>query len=230
MPYFPPGRVLAIEDLENMEISIPIRHRTEDNAQGNTQGNAQGIPEQSNNAQISAEQYLRIKTRRRRYLDLHPEYFSHELELADVLLYDHYIRRFYTPAESAAADVAKGFADALEADLWRAEAKVEAVENPNPNHDFVYYRQTNGVIVSVDKGEEEMDREEAKEAWRFEMKWRFIRGEDDQFNYKTVDENVAYDDPEEERELQDAYLDAADDDTEMGDNVELTGETGIMDY
>ncbi|KAF2492789.1 hypothetical protein BU16DRAFT_90857 [Lophium mytilinum] len=226
MPYFPPGRVLAVENMENMEnmeISLPMRPRAESNAQGN--------PEQSNNTQISAQQYLRLKTRRRRYLDLNPAYFNHELELADVLLYDHLIRRFYTPAENVAADTAKGFADALEADLLRSEAKAEAVKNPNPKHDFVYYRQTNGVIVSADKGEE-MDQEEALEAWRFEMRWRFIRGEDDQFNYKTVDENPAYDDPEAEREMQDAYLDAPDDDLDMGVDMdaELTGETGILDY
>ncbi|KAJ9132378.1 hypothetical protein NKR23_g11316 [Pleurostoma richardsiae] len=69
---------------------------------------------------------VRIKNRRREYLDRHPEYFnSTEHELADPLLYDALIRRFQTPAEREAESKAKGYSGVLETSLLRGEARLE---------------------------------------------------------------------------------------------------------
>jgi hypothetical protein len=57
---------------------------------------------------------VRVKNRRKRYLDLNPSYFtSPNLELADPLLYDRLIRRFQTAAEREADGRAKGFSGVL---------------------------------------------------------------------------------------------------------------------
>ena len=61
------------------------------------------------------------------------------------------------------------------------------------------------------------------------MTQRFLRGDDKHFNYKSVDDNPRYDDPEEERDIEDAYFDSMEpyfSDSER----ELEGQTGIQDY
>ena len=77
-----------------------------------------------------------------------------------------------------------------------------------------------------------MTKEEGKAWWVDQMTQRFLGGADDDFEYKTVDENVKYDD-ERERDLQDAYFDSMESDFDSdgeGKEKVLTGETGIQDY
>ncbi|KAF2482752.1 coiled-coil domain-containing protein-domain-containing protein, partial [Neohortaea acidophila] len=114
----------------------------------------------------------RIKNRRQRYLDLHPEYFKESsLELADPLLYDRLIRRFQTAAERESEGRLRGYSGILEANLVRSEAKLEALDHPDPNNPLIYRWSK----------------------WEEIMGLRFLRGDDADFDYATVDENDEYD-------------------------------------
>ncbi|KAF2745557.1 hypothetical protein M011DRAFT_372190, partial [Sporormia fimetaria CBS 119925] len=177
---------------------------------------------------------LRAKNRRKRYLELNPSYFtSTTLELADPLLYDRTIRRFQTAAEREAEGRSKGFSGVMATDLWRAEAKKQALQEPHPHSLFTYSRGPGGEILEEDKDEVPMTKEEGKEWWVDEMTQRFLRGEDRDFDYREVDGNWRYDDPEEERDIQEAYFESMESDFDTdgeGKEKVLTGETGVQDY
>ncbi|KAF2279582.1 uncharacterized protein EI97DRAFT_370808 [Westerdykella ornata] len=179
-------------------------------------------------------QRLVAKNRRKRYLELHPEYFEDSsLELADPLLYDRLIRRFQTAAEREAEAQRKGFSGVLATDLWRAEAKKDALAHPNPNSLFSYSRGPRGEIVEEDKDERPLTKEEGKAWWVDEMTQRFLSGEDTDFDYKVVDGSEKYDDPEEERDIQEAWFESMESDFDTdgeGKEKVLTGQTGIQDY
>ena len=169
---------------------------------------------------------LAAKNRRKRYLEVHPEYFSDSsLELADPLLYDRLIRRFQTAAEREAEGKRKGFSGQMATDLWRAEAKKDAL--------FTYNRGPQGQIVEEDKDDIPMTKEEGRAWWVDEMTQRFLGGADEDFEYSKVDGNVKYDPPEQERDLQDAWFESMESDFDSdgeGKEKVLTGETGIQDY
>lgn len=177
---------------------------------------------------------LKAKNRRKRYLEVHPEYFDdYSLELADPLLYDRLIRRFQTAAEREAEGRRKGFSGQMATDLWRAEAKKDALSHPNPHSLFTYSRGPNGEIREEDKDEVPMSKEEGRAWWVDEMTQRFLRGDDDDFDYNAVDGNDKFDDPEEERDIQDAYFDSMESDFDSdgeGKEKVLQGETGIQDF
>jgi hypothetical protein len=120
----------------------------------------------------------------------------------------------------------------MSTDLWRAEAKKDALKHTDPNSLFTYTRGPQGQIVEEDKDEVPMTKEEGKAWWIDEMTQRFLSGADDDFEYKTVDGNDTYDD-EKERDIQDAYFDSMESDFDSdgeGKEKVLTGETGILDY
>ncbi|KAF2714446.1 hypothetical protein K504DRAFT_334450, partial [Pleomassaria siparia CBS 279.74] len=179
---------------------------------------------------------LIAKNRRKRYLELHPDYFTDSsLELADPLLYDRLIRRFQTASEREDEGRRKGFSGQMSTDVWRAEAKKDALSQPNPDSLFVYNRGPRGEILEEDQDEVPMNKEEGRAWWVDEMTQRFLRGDDDDFDYKKVDLDYSgkYDDPEEERDIQDRYFDSMGSDWDSdGEGKEkiLTGETGIQDY
>ncbi|KAJ5406232.1 hypothetical protein N7465_007516 [Penicillium sp. CMV-2018d] len=174
-----------------------------------------------------------VKNRRKRYLDLHPEYFSAGLELADPLLYDRLIRRFQTTQEREAEGRAKGFSGVLETDLLRSEAKIDAISHPDPNAMMSYTRGPDGEILAEDRDEIPPNKEEGERLWRWEMGLRFMQGNDSDFDYKTVDENDDYDDHTDE---QDQYFEDEEPewvvDGTRGDDARpnLQGETGIQDF
>ncbi|KAJ5908135.1 hypothetical protein N7495_000817 [Penicillium taxi] len=168
---------------------------------------------------------VQSKNRRRRYLDLHPEYFSAELELADPLLYDRLIRRFLTPQEREAQGRERGFSGVLQADLMRSEAKMEALAQPDPRSMFSYTRGPNGEILAEDRDDIPSSKEEGQKRWQWEMSLRFIRGDDSDFEYKTVDQNDEYDDWSMH---QDKYFD--EEEPEVDEDSQLEGETGIQDF
>ncbi|KAJ5709119.1 hypothetical protein N7493_010453 [Penicillium malachiteum] len=176
---------------------------------------------------------IQMKNRRKRYLDLHPEYFSAELELADPLLYDRLIRRFQSPQEREAQGREKGFSGVLQADLLRSEAKMDALAHPDPSSMMSYTRGPNGEILAEDRDDIPSSKEDGEKQWQWEMRLRFMRGDDDDFDYKTVDDNEDYDDRSEE---QDEYFDAEEPewvvDDLRGENAraQLQGETGIQDF
>jgi hypothetical protein len=177
-------------------------------------------------------EWIRVKNRRKRYLDVHPDYFGASLELADPLLYDRLIRRFQTAAEREAEGKAKGYSGVLEADLVRSEAKLEALANPDPNATYSYKRGPSGEIFAEERDEIPPTKEEGRQRWRFEMEMRFLRGGDTDFDYTSVDENEEYDDlTEEERARQDDYF-REEEPTWVLDNGQLEpqGETGIQDF
>jgi hypothetical protein len=186
------------------------------------------------NSDDERRERLKAKNRRKRYLELHPEYFDDSsLELADPLLYDRLIRRFQTAAEREAEGRRKGFSGTMATDLWRVEAKKDALQRPNPHSLFAYSRGPNGEILAEDKDEKPLSKEEGKAWWVDEMTQRFLRGDDSDFDYKAVDTSWKYDDPEEERDIQEAYFESMDSDFDTdgeGKEKVLTGETGIQDY
>ncbi|KAG9532874.1 hypothetical protein KCU93_g519, partial [Aureobasidium melanogenum] len=175
---------------------------------------------------------IRVKTRRRRYLEEHGEYFdSPSLELADPLLYDRMVRRFQSAAERESDGRDKGYSGILEADLMRSEAKIEALNHPDPNSPLIYRRDASGAITVVEQDEEDRPKtkEEGLAKWREYVEMRFLRGEDQDFDYKLVDEDESYDDLEwERREREESYF--GQEEAEFVGEGEKQGETGIQDY
>lgn len=114
----------------------------------------------------------------------------------------------------------KGYAGVLEADLWRSEAKMEALrrdsaikparKTPLPvrglERDDMTGRQNKSDYREderinddgVDEGP--MDKEEGLQMWREEMEMRFLAGRDEDFEYTDVDAGQEDDGSEEERE------------------------------
>ncbi|KIW04481.1 uncharacterized protein PV09_04240 [Verruconis gallopava] len=174
---------------------------------------------------------VRVKNRRLRYLELHPEYFGPSLELADPLMYDRLIRRFQSSEEREAEGRKKGYSGILEADLWRAEARLDALHNPNSSSVFQYRRGANGEVLVEEQDDVPQSKEEGFRTWKYEMEMRFLRGDDDDFDYDAVDNNELFDDKaEEERVELDKYL--ADEEPEfiLEHGQEPQGETGIQDF
>jgi len=194
---------------------------------------------------------IRTKNRRKRYLDLHPEYFKQpHLELAgrhtfqishlrpsipihflDPLLYDRLIRRFQTAEEREKEGRERGYSGVLEANLVRSEAKLQALEHPDPNNPLVYGKASDGSINGVEQDERDRvrSREEGLERWVEVMELRFLRGDDQDFEYQDVDDNEQYDDQgEEERSKLDEYLQGESE--EFVGEGKPTGETGIQDF
>lgn len=204
---------------------------------------------------------LRIRNRRKRYLELHPEYFDNpSLELADPLAYDRLIRRFQTANEREEEGKRKGYSGVLEADLWRAEAKVEAVRSVKGKEEAKKAgeacnakaeqkgeeEEADEAIRAANKemedaAEESLSKAEGQEIWRREMELRFVSGDDGEFDYEgMVDGNEELDDRETaERERQDEWFDDEDaywieenvvDKNGGGGEVAVRGQTGVQDY
>ncbi|CAA9959259.1 hypothetical protein PTNB73_01386 [Pyrenophora teres f. teres] len=215
-------------------VKHPATHSTEDMDMDDDVDDTL-LREQMRQQQDDRAQRLQAKNRRKRYLEVHPEYFSDaSLELADPLLYDRLIRRFQSASEREAEGRKKGFSGQMSTDLWRAEAKKDALSQPDPNSLFTYSRGPQGEIVEEDKDDIPMTKEEGQAWWVDEMTQRFLRGDDDDFDYaKIVDGNAKYDDPEQERDLQEAYFESMESDFDSdgeGKEKVLVGETGIQDY
>ncbi|KAL8908381.1 MAG: hypothetical protein Q9171_005468 [Xanthocarpia ochracea] len=181
---------------------------------------------------------IRIKNRRKHFLDSNPGYFvSPSLELAgplapqNPLAYDRLIRRFQTAAEREADGKKKGYGGILEADLWRSEAKVDALsKNGNDGQEMSYGRNANGEIIAEEKDEVPTSKEEGERRWREQVELRFLRGEDADFNYRTVDGNDQYDAPEESRDIQDQWFEEEEEDSTARPHSTLEGQTGIQDF
>ncbi|KAL9122302.1 MAG: hypothetical protein Q9187_001150, partial [Circinaria calcarea] len=126
---------------------------------------------------------IKVKNRRMRYLNTHPEYFS-SLELVDPLAYDRLVRRFQTSAEREEEGRRKGYSGVLEADLWRSEAKMEALSNPSKTSLMTYRRGQDGEILAEEKDDVPINKEDGLRKWRKEMELRFLRGDDEDFEYR----------------------------------------------
>lgn len=156
-----------------------------------------------------------------------------ETTFLDPLLYDRLIRRFQTPQEREAQGREKGFSGVLQADMQRSEAKMDALANPDPNAMLSYTRGPDGEILAEDRDDIPASKEDGEKAWQWEMGLRFMRGDDDDFDYKAVDENDEYDDWTEE---QDKYFEDEEPEWVVGDahgddaQSRLQGETGVQDF
>ena len=79
------------------------------------------------------------------------------------------------------------------------------------------------------------DRIEGMRMWREEMEARFLRGEDEDFTYREVDENEEFDDWDAEQQDKEDIWFAEEDERWIGDGEaegakKPTGETGIQDF
>lgn len=98
---------------------------------------------------------------------------------------------------------------------------------------MIYHRAPDGSIISVEADAEDRaaDREEGLQRWREMMSQRFLRGEDEEFDYAgLVDGEDGYDDLDEERRqgLED-WLDGEEAEF-VGATGSPRGETGIQDF
>ncbi|KAK4561508.1 hypothetical protein LTR86_004826 [Recurvomyces mirabilis] len=177
------------------------------------------------NQERNEDQRIVIKNRRHRYLDLHPEYFhGSNLELA--------VRRFQSSAEREKEGKSRGYTGNLEADLVRSEAKLAALRDPDTQSTVVYQRAEDGSITGVeaDRSERAQSREEGRRRWEDIMGQRFVKGEDEEFEYADVDENEEYDDRGEiDRRALQRYLDT-EEEAFVGHGSKPEGETGIQDF
>ena len=147
------------------------------------------------------------------------------------------MRRFQTPAEREEEGKRKGYSGVLEADLWRSEAKIEALANTTDASVMMYKRGPDGEILAEERDEVPQTKEEGLQRWRKEMEIRFLGGKDEDFEYSMVDEGEEFDDrdieerEEEERwfeEEEPAWVDDSQDDRPR--ELQVQGETGVQDF
>ncbi len=113
----------------------------------------------------------------------------------------------------------------------RSEAKLYALAHPDPNSTFQYRRGPNGEILTEENDEIPQTKEEGLARCKWEMELRFVRGDDHDFDYPSVDDNEEWDDKlQEERDRQDAYFAKEEPSWELEDGRTIQGETGIQDY
>ena len=154
------------------------------------------------------------------------------------MAYDRLIRRFQTTSEREAEGRKKGYSGVLEADLWRSEAKIDALANPDHAALMRYRRDASGEIVAEEKDEVPRNKEEGMQRWRKEMEMVFLRGDDPEFDYTTVDTSEIYDQKGvEEQEEEERYFDEeepmwveTDRKRDDSEGPHLTGQTGIQDF
>jgi hypothetical protein len=205
-----------------------LPHSTPDMSVSNTSPNGKK-PSKNNIMEPSVvAANVQTKNRRKRYLDQNPEYFNSTLELADPLLYDRLVRRFQSTKEREEEGKRKGFSGILHTDIARSEARLEALKNPDSRSLFSYKRGPNGEILEEERDEIPTTKEEGWQRWKYEMEMRFLRGDDYDFDYKTVDENEEWDDrAEEDREKLDEYLEGEEPEWLQGSPK---AETGLQDF
>lgn len=110
---------------------------------------------------------------------------------------------------------------------------MDALAHPDPNAMLSYARGPDGEILAEDRDDIPASKEEGEKAWRWEMGLRFMRGDDPDFDYKSVDENDEYDDWTEQQEK---YFEDEDPEWVVGEargdeaKAQLQGETGIQDF
>lgn len=158
------------------------------------------------------------------------------------MLYDRCIRRFQTAAEREADGRSKGYSGVLEADLYRSEAKLAALNGQNLDREpsspsasslpFVsYVRGEDGEVLPEDPDEVPKSKEEGLERWKFEMTIKFLKGQDQDFDYKEVDESDEWDTIEKKEEEDRWFEDEEPEWVEEEDGVQtIGGETGVQDF
>ena len=141
------------------------------------------------------------------------------------------IRQFQSAAEREKEGRERGYSGVLEANIVRSEAKIDALQHPDPNSPMLYSRAPDGSITAVeqDEGERARGREDGWEKWRDVMGLRFINGGDEDFDYASVDEDDHYDDRVEEDQRQlERYLDG--EEAAFVGSGTPAGQTGVQDF
>ncbi|KAI4104601.1 MAG: hypothetical protein L6R37_003122, partial [Teloschistes peruensis] len=136
------------------------------------------------------------------------------------LAYDRLIRRFQSAAEREVEGRKKGYSGILEADLWRSEAKIDAIST-----------NENGEVMVEQKDEVPVNKEEGEGRWRKLVEMRFLRGEDADFDYGAVDGDDGLDGLEESRDIENKWFEE-EEESFMGEgsHASLKGETGVQDF
>lgn len=172
-------------------------------------------------------------------------------------MYDRLIRRFQSPAERKEDAKKKGYAGVLEADLWRGEAKLEALRQKDGYSTLVIATENeaklggesisdsnsirNDMFHFIDDEDEPENRVDGEKIWRKEIERRFVAGRDEDFEeYDDVDAGKWDDGAEEEREEEEKWFDEEeerwvseeldDEDGKLGKERSLKGETGVQDF
>ena len=126
----------------------------------------------------------------------------------DPLLYDSLVRQFFSPAERQAEGQEKGYSRTLESSLLRGEArlaKLASTQEVDENHGEgngdshgsplqapalgVQTSVTTDFEIDVAMAPPATTKEEGRELWEEFLRDRFVRGGDEDFEYRIVDEN-----------------------------------------
>lgn len=129
----------------------------------------------------------------------------------------------------------------LEAHLYRSEAKLAALSsvpfasssssdsqrsNAASSSSATYVRAANGEVLPEDPDEVPRSKEEGFERWRDVMEMRFLKGEDEEFDYGKVDGSEELDEVE-RREEEERWFD---EETPGWAGEGGESETGIQDF
>lgn len=154
----------------------------------------------------------------------------------DPVLYERLIKRHQSVAERQAEGKTKGYGRTLEADLIRGETKLSDLKSQaqeaNSNEAIESSSTTRRDRM---QGEETWDQQVSSkvhglELWDDFLRERFIRGEDDEFDYASVDLNQDLD-VLARADAEDKWFDGEEpsfhEESTAGD---LQGQTGIQDF
>ena len=167
-----------------------------------------------------------VRNRRLAYLTKHPSYLNIGVEYKDPLLYDTMIRRFQSAAEredagrenrtesrfSLANHFLQGI-DRVEMTQRKAkafDARTKGIDSSDVDRQAqMWQAYEDGVDNWVTHSTNEMDaKERNKVMFEKVIRERFLAGLDEDFDYRTVDNNEAYDDMDVvRRDEEDSYFD-----------------------
>lgn len=161
-------------------------------------------------------------------------------QITDPILYDKLIRRFQTAQEREQEGKTKGYSRVLEVDLLRGEAKLsqlaaESLVDGEQNEASRTASESISLGLSTPTAEPET-KEEGRQRWNSFLKERFTLGQDEDFDYDTVDADDSLDVLERRDEEEAWFNDEApgwasdNDDTSITGSKQPQGETGIQDF
>ncbi|KAF7558527.1 hypothetical protein G7046_g5631 [Stylonectria norvegica] len=183
---------------------------------------------------------IRVQNRRREYLVRHTSYFDNqEHEFSDPTLYERLVKKFQTPAERDAESKLKGYGHILEADLRRGEAKLADLAESNGNGSSAEDSPKPETGLELTWESPATDKAQGMEFWHEFLQERFVKGQDEDFDYGSVDENEDLDSLLRE-DAEEAWFDQEEPswvaETGAGENenaiteLEVQGETGVQDF
>ncbi|RCI16865.1 hypothetical protein L249_1778 [Ophiocordyceps polyrhachis-furcata BCC 54312] len=178
------------------------------------------VPPPPKTAQQKAS--IDVQNRRREYLERNPSYLEDpEHELADAHLYDRLITSFQTEKERLDSDIAKGYDHVLQAHAARTASPPPTTSEKNTV-----------VLVGAEdpRTVEVVNKSHGQQLWRHFVRERFLRGDDDEFDYHTVDQDEDLD-VEASKSAEEAWFDDEEPAwTDDNADNEQKGETGIQDF